>query len=187
MAFAGVAGDGRGQVVVYYVYLIPFRTRRFMGDLGHQLLAFRKGRKKNLLGEKGRRQGTGDSRASTPPYQQSPSPAHPPLSPGNQICICGSNDPASGPCGQSRSRPVIKMKWAADPMVPFRRVEHWPRDLYLIDQPVQREKSSFPPESLVPHSTALFQSKCLCENRKKCFLTPLIFTSCVGIVMSCEI
>ena len=64
------------------------------------------------------------------------------------------------PAVRAEARPVIKMKWAADPMVPFRRVEHWPRDLYLIDQPVQREKkSSFPPERLVPHSTALFQSE----------------------------
>lgn len=102
----------------------------------------------------------------------------------SQISICGSNDPAPRPCGQSRSRPVIKMKWAADPMVPFRRVEHWPRDLYLIDQPVQREKSSFPPERPVPHSTALFQSKCLCEKRKNCFFKlPCLGTSCAGIIV----
>lgn len=93
-------------------------------------------------------------------------PAHPSLRPCSHISICGSNEPASGPCGQSRSRPVIKMKWAVDPTVPFRRVEHWPRDLYLIDQPVQTEKSSFPPERSVPHTTALLSSKILCVEKK---------------------
>lgn len=38
-----VAGDGGVQVVFYYIYLIPFHTVRFMGDLGDQLLTFRKG------------------------------------------------------------------------------------------------------------------------------------------------
>lgn len=37
-----VAGDGRGQVVVCYDYLIPFWTERFTWDLGEQLLAFAK-------------------------------------------------------------------------------------------------------------------------------------------------
>ena len=50
-----VAGDGGGQVVVYYVYLIHFRTKRFTGDLGHQLLAFGKAGKKSPVGEKGMR------------------------------------------------------------------------------------------------------------------------------------
>lgn len=128
-----VAGDGGGQVEVYYFYLIPFWTKRFMGDLGHQLLAFRKGRKTSNgreKGEKGRRQDTGHGRVSTLPHQPSPPPAHLSLSPCSQISICGSNDPASGPCGQSRSR-LIKMKWAADPMVLFsgtltaRSLSHW--------------------------------------------------------------
>lgn len=167
-----VAGDGGGQVEVYYFYLIPFWTKRFMGDLGHQLLAFKKGRETSSgreKGEKGRRQDTSHGRVSTPPHQPSPPQAHLSLSPCSQISICGSNDPASGPCGQSRSR-LIKMKWAADPMVLFRRVEHWPQDLYLIDQPVQEgKKSSFPSERLVPHSITLFQSKCLCEKIKNCF------------------
>lgn len=61
-------------------------------------------------------------------FQRSPSLhlwAHPLLSAHcSQISIYGSNETASGPCGQSRGRPVIKMKWAADPTVPFRRVEH---------------------------------------------------------------
>lgn len=45
---AGVVGwqeTGRGQVEVYYLYLIPFCTKRCMGHLGHQLLALRKGRR----------------------------------------------------------------------------------------------------------------------------------------------
>lgn len=105
-------------------------------------------------------------------------PANPSLSPGSQISICGSNDPASGPCGQRRSRPVIKMKWAAFPMVPFRRLQHWPRDLYLIDQPVKREKSSFPLERPVPHSASLFQSKCLKKKRRIAFLTQFGYQLC---------
>lgn len=139
----------------------------------------------NLVGEKGERWDTRDMRVSHRPTNNlhSGPPAHPSLSPWSQISICGSNDPASRPCGQSRSRPVIKMKWAADPMVPFRRVEHWPRDLYLIDQPVQREKSCFPPERPVPHSTALFQSKCLCEKRKNCFFNSPVFLPAVLVLL----
>lgn len=109
----------------------------------------------------------------------------PNLSPCSQISICGSNDPASGPCGQSRSRPVIKMKWAADPSVPFRRVEHWPRDLYLIDQPVQREKKFLSSrEACSPlHCSILEQMSFVKKKRDRlaCF-----FTSCVGIILSSE-
>lgn len=54
---------------------------------------------------------------------------------------------------------VIKMKWAVDPMVPFRRVEHWPQDLYLIDQQFSEKKSSLPPERPLLHSIALVQRK----------------------------
>lgn len=50
-------------------------------------------------------------------------PAPSTRSPFSQISICGRNDP-TGPHSQSGSGPLIKMKWAADPMMPFRRVEH---------------------------------------------------------------
>lgn len=75
-------------------------------------------------GKRGRRRDAGDRRVSALPYQKSLSPARPSLGRRSQISIYGSNEPASVPCGQSRCRPLIKMKWAADPMVPFRRVEH---------------------------------------------------------------
>lgn len=110
----------------------------------------------------------------------------PNLSPCSQISICGSNDPASGPCGQSRSRPVIKMKWAADPSVPFRRVEHWPRDLYLIDQPVQREKKvPFLQRGLLPTPLLYFRANVFREKKKRDRLA-CFFTSCVGIILSSE-
>lgn len=133
------------------------------------------------VGEKGEIWDTREESQCRPTNNLHPRlPVHPSLCPGSHISICGSNDPASGPHGQSRT--VIKMNEAADPMVPFRRVEHWPRDLYLIDQPVQREKSSFPPERHVPHSIALFQSKCLCEKERIAFLPPLL--CCASIIPS---
>lgn len=105
-------------------------------------VGIQKGRK-NITGrekpERGRRWDTGDRSGSANPTSY----LHPQLilAPAlrGQTSICGRNDPASRPCGQSRSW-LIKMKWAADPRVPFRRVEHWPWDLYLIDQPVWGEK-----------------------------------------------
>lgn len=123
----GVAEDGGVQVVFYYIYLIPFHPERFMGDLGDQLLAFRKGKIK-ISWE--RKEGDQTPAIVGVEYPLNPNnlhprpPAHPSLSLCSKISICCSNKPASGPCGQSRSRPVIKMKWAVDPMVPFRRVEH---------------------------------------------------------------
>lgn len=57
------------------------------------------------------------------PANNFPTPAPSMRGPFSQTSICGSNDPA-GPHSQSRSGPLIKMKWAANPMMPFRQVEH---------------------------------------------------------------
>lgn len=188
---AGVVGwqeTGRGQVEVYYLYLIPFCTKRCMGHLGHQLLALRKGRKKNIQWERKGRDGmrwdTGDNRALTPPRQQRPSQAHLSLSPCSRISICGGNDPASGPCGHGTSR-LIKMKWAADPMVPFRRAEHWPPDLYLIDQPVQEGKKDpllqrglFPLHCSISDRRSLWKMRNSFENH---FLKPSWAKYCIKL------
>lgn len=90
--------------------------------MGHQLLAFRKCTKKSCGREREEVRLESQERPSVNAALETISISV--SAPCSQISICGSNDPASGPCGQSRSRPVIKMKWAADPMVPFRRVEH---------------------------------------------------------------
>lgn len=60
------------------------------------------------------------------------------------------------------------MKWAADPMMPFRRVEHWLWDLYLIDQQVQNGEKMYlsSGEVFLPAATTLFQSLSL-FNRKE--------------------
>lgn len=50
-----VAGDGGGQVVVYYVYLIPFRTKRFRGGIWDTSCWHSENAQKNHVGEKERR------------------------------------------------------------------------------------------------------------------------------------
>lgn len=127
---------------------------------------------------------TGNNGALTPPHQQRPSPALLSLSPCSRISICGGNDPASGPCGQGTSR-LIKMKWAADPMVPFRRAEHWPPDLYLIDQPVQEGKKDpllqrglFPLHCSISDRRSLWKMKNSFENP---FLKPSWAKYCIKL------
>lgn len=90
------------------------------------------------------------------------------------------------PVVRAEARPVIKMKWAADPMVPFRQVEHWPRDLYLIDQPVQREKKFLSSrEACSPlHCSISEQMKKERNALKLCWL--FFLTGCGGIILSSE-
>lgn len=78
------------------------------------------------------------------------------------------------------------MKWAADPMVPFRRVEHWPRDLYLIDQPVQREKVPFLQRGLLPTPLLYFRANVFVKKERNGFKLPPLATSRVGIIVRSE-
>lgn len=144
-------------------------------------VGIQKGRK-NITGrekpERGRRWDTGDRSGPANPTSY----LHPQLilAPAlrGQISICGRNDPASRPCGRSRSW-LIKMKWAADPRVPFRRVEHWPWDLYLIDQPVWGEKKVlFLQGGLLPTPLLNFTEKSLGERMSKSYV---FFSVCITL------
>lgn len=123
--------------------LSPLSHQKVLVVLGGQLLTFRKGTTEISRGIKGGDQipAIGET-VSSPPYQQSPSPtaSSSQSQPATGSLFVVSNEPTSGPCGPSRSRPVIKMKCAADPTVPFRKEEHWPQDLYLIDPPGSERK-----------------------------------------------
>lgn len=166
-----VTSNGGAQVVVYNGNLIPLLDQEVYGGLERPAVGIQKRQKKKKSQERKKKERWDAEdkwgRASVPTYQQSRPqlPARPALSPYSQISICARNELASGPCGQSRGRPVIKMKWAVHPMVPFRRLEHWPWDLYLIDQPVQ-EKTSFTPERPVPDSTAQCWRTTLYKKKK---------------------
>lgn len=77
------------------------------------------------------------------------------------------------------------MKWAADPMVPFRRAEHWPPDLYLIDQPVQEGKKDpllqrglFPLHCSISDRRSLWKMKNSFENP---FLKPSWAKYCIKL------
>lgn len=135
----------------------PVEPNASWGLLGELLLALKRGEK---VRDRDKTLVTGVCQIH--PANNFPAPST--RSPFRQISICARNDPA-GPHRQSRSGPLIKMKWAADPMMPFRRVEHCLWDLYLTDQQVQNEKkSTFPLRrffcpSLLPFRAYLYLKK----------------------------
>ncbi|CAB1418017.1 unnamed protein product [Pleuronectes platessa] len=107
----GVAGDGGGQVVVYYGYLIPFCTERFTGDLGEQLLAFRKSKSKILRAEGRKSEGQSECLQTSSVHNRLLIP----FSARSLFVVVMSLHQVPA----VRSRPVIKMKWAGDPLGAF--------------------------------------------------------------------
>lgn len=155
----------------------PLLNQKVYGGFGTPAVGIQKRQNKIRWGRKGADEALeiGEAECQCCPTTNPPpwTPAHPHPSPCSQISICGSNDPASGPCGQSRGRPVIKMKWAADPMVPFqesgtlttRPLSHWSASS-------ERKKFLSSREACSLLHCSISEQMSLWK-RKTCFWTPL--------------